>query len=167
MSGMTRSMPSISSSGNMRPASMTTMSSPHSTASMFLPISPTPPSGTIRSGVLELAKERDLLHRFLFRLLYTRGRRQEQRERREISVQRVAQSGLVQGRGGVIDGEDDEAVGGLAGLAVDAGDAHSGEELPHRVPAQGDDDSRTQDLEMAPQPDVACGDLLGQRVTVL
>ena len=50
MSGMTRSMPNISSSGNMRPQSMTTMSSPYSNTYMFLPISPTPPSGMIRSG---------------------------------------------------------------------------------------------------------------------
>src|SRR5258705_9432034 len=50
-SGMTRSMPNISSSGNMRPQSMTTMSSPYSMTYMFLPISPTPPSGMIRSGV--------------------------------------------------------------------------------------------------------------------
>ncbi len=47
---MTRSMPNISSSGNMRPQSMTTMSSPYSNTYMFLPISPTPPSGMMRSG---------------------------------------------------------------------------------------------------------------------
>ena len=51
MSGMTRSMPNISSSGNMRPQSMTTISSPYSKTYMFLPISPTPPSGMMRSGV--------------------------------------------------------------------------------------------------------------------
>src|SRR5262245_15101796 len=50
-SGTTRSMPYISSSGNIRPQSMTTMSSPYSTTYMFLPISPTPPSGMILSGV--------------------------------------------------------------------------------------------------------------------
>src|SRR4029079_5442213 len=48
MSGMTRSIPNISSSGNIRPQSMTTMSSPYSNTYMFLPISPTPPSGMIR-----------------------------------------------------------------------------------------------------------------------
>src|SRR5664280_85795 len=51
MSGMTRSMPNISSSGNIRPQSMTTMSSPYSNTYMFLPISPTPPRGMMRSGV--------------------------------------------------------------------------------------------------------------------
>ena len=50
MSGMTRSIPNISSSGNIRPQSITTMSSPYSKTYMFLPISPTPPSGMIRSG---------------------------------------------------------------------------------------------------------------------
>src|SRR5438552_3086093 len=54
MSGMTRSIPNISSSGNMRPQSMTTMSSPYSNTYMFLPISPTPPSGMILSGMLEV-----------------------------------------------------------------------------------------------------------------
>src|SRR4029077_15327400 len=50
MSGMTRSMPNISSSGNISPQSMTTISSPYSNTYMFLPISPTPPSGMMRSG---------------------------------------------------------------------------------------------------------------------
>src|ERR671934_456162 len=50
MSGTTRSMPNISSSGNISPQSMTTMSSPYSNTNMFLPISPTPPSGMIRRG---------------------------------------------------------------------------------------------------------------------
>jgi hypothetical protein len=49
-SGMTRSMPNISSSGNINPQSMTTMSSRNSNTYMFLPISPTPPSGMMRSG---------------------------------------------------------------------------------------------------------------------
>src|SRR5438094_4089084 len=48
ISGTTRSMPNISSSGNMRPQSTTTMSSPYSNTYMFLPISPTPPSGMMR-----------------------------------------------------------------------------------------------------------------------
>src|ERR1035437_3482736 len=48
---MMRSMPNIASSGNMRPQSTTTMSSPYSKTYMFLPISPTPPSGIIRRGI--------------------------------------------------------------------------------------------------------------------
>src|SRR5882762_10224055 len=45
MSGMTRSTPSSSDSGNIMPASMTRMSSPTRRAIMFIPNSPRPPSG--------------------------------------------------------------------------------------------------------------------------
>src|SRR6185295_7824594 len=156
MSGMTRSMPYIPSSGNMRPASTTTMSSPSSTAIMFLPISPTPPSGMIRSGAFDLAKERYLLHRSFLRLFCGRSGREEERQRREVGVERLTQSWLVQRRRGVVHGEDQETVGGLAGLAMDARDRLTWEELPHRVAAKGDDDARLQHLEMAEQPHVAC-----------
>src|SRR3989442_985685 len=50
---------------------------------------------------------------------------------------------------------------------MDAGDRLAGEELRHRVAAEGDDDPWPQNLEVAAQPYVACRDLLGQRVTVL
>src|SRR2546423_7141218 len=155
MSGITRSMPSIPSSGNMRPASTTTMSSPTSSASMFLPISPTPPRGMIRSGAFDLAKERYLLHRLLLRLLCGRGGREEQCQCREVGMERVAQRGLMQCGGRVIDGEDEKAVGRLARLAVNARDRLAGEELPHRVAAEGDDDARLEDLEVAQEPHVA------------
>src|SRR5215510_3903378 len=46
MSGTTMSTPSNSASGNIRPASMTTMSSPQRTARQFMPNSPSPPRGT-------------------------------------------------------------------------------------------------------------------------
>src|SRR5919108_2347708 len=46
MSGTTMSTPSSSDSGNMRPASMTMMSSPQRTAMQFMPNSPSPPRGT-------------------------------------------------------------------------------------------------------------------------
>src|SRR5881397_408004 len=117
MSGMTRSMPSISSSGNMSPASTTTMSSPCSIASMFLPISPTPPSGITRRRLV--AKERHLIRGLLFRfLLWDRLGREQKRERREIPGERATQRRLMQRGGGVIDGEDHEAVD-LARPAVD------------------------------------------------
>src|SRR6185503_12342649 len=122
MSGMTRSMPSIPSSGNIRPASTTTMSSPTSIAIMFLPISPTPPSGMIRSDVFDLAKERYLLHRLFLRLFRGRGRREEERQRREVRMQRVPQGGLVQRRGWVVHGEDQKTVRGLSRLAMDPRD---------------------------------------------
>src|SRR5256885_4091711 len=112
-------MPSIPSSGNMRPASTTTMSSPSSTASMFLPISPTPPSGITRSAAFDLAKERYLLHRLFLRLLRGWRGREEERQGREVGVERIAQRRLVQRRGGVIDGEDQEAVGGLLRAGVE------------------------------------------------
>ena len=48
MSGITRSTPSISCSGNISPVSMTTMSSPQLSAIMLRPISPRPPSGIKR-----------------------------------------------------------------------------------------------------------------------
>src|SRR5438034_3313243 len=149
MSGMTRSIPSIPSSGNIRPASMTTMSSPSSTASMFLPISPTPPSGITRSAAFDLAKERYLLHRFFLRLFRGRSCREEERERREVGMERIPERGLVQRGGGVVHGEDEEAVGGLPWLAVDPRDGLAGEELPHGVASEGDDDARPQDFEVA------------------
>src|SRR6267143_3125183 len=155
MSGITRSMPSIPSSGNMRPASTTTISSPTSIASMFLPISPTPPSGITRSDALDLAKERYLLHRFFLRFLCGRGGRKEERQRREVGVQRVPQSRLMQRGGRVVNGEDQETVTGLPRLAVDARDGLAREELSHRVPSQGHDDARLEDLEVAKKPHVA------------
>src|SRR5437867_11988816 len=165
MSGMTRSMPSISSSGNMRPASMTTMSSPDSIASMFFPISPTPPSGMTRSG---LAKERDLLRRplRLFGLGLGSGRSREvEGERGEVREERVAKRGLVKRRRRVVDGEDDEPVL-KPRLAVDARDGFAREELAHRVPAQRHDDPRAQHLEVSAKPDVAGGDLVRERVAI-
>src|SRR5665647_3239072 len=47
ISGITRSMPSISSRGNSTPQSSTTILPRYSTAVMFLPISPRPPRGMI------------------------------------------------------------------------------------------------------------------------
>src|SRR5258708_37786446 len=62
MSGMTRSTPSMSSLGNIRPASTTMMRPSYSSAIMFSPISPSPPRGMTLSrltrGGLE---ERQLL----------------------------------------------------------------------------------------------------------
>ena len=42
-------MPSISGVGNLRPVSTTTILPSYSTTVMFLPISPSPPSGMMRS----------------------------------------------------------------------------------------------------------------------
>src|SRR5215218_4301251 len=43
-------MPSISAVGNISPVSTTRSRPSHSTTVMFLPISPSPPSGRIRTG---------------------------------------------------------------------------------------------------------------------
>src|SRR5919201_1759666 len=50
-SGSTRSIPSISLVGNMSPVSTTTIAPSCSTTVMFLPISPRPPSGRIRTSL--------------------------------------------------------------------------------------------------------------------
>src|SRR2546423_13970024 len=47
-SGSTRSIPSWSGVGNISPVSTTTIAPPYSTTIMFLPISPSPPSGRTR-----------------------------------------------------------------------------------------------------------------------
>src|SRR5216684_8909791 len=146
MSGMTRSMPSISSSGNIRPASTTTMSLPCSIAIMFLPISPTPPSGMMRSE--SVTEQRHLVGRLLHRGRdLRRGRlgREEQGERGEISDQRGPQRGLMQRRGGVIHRENHEAICRPPDLSVDAGNALIRKELVHGVTAERDDRTRLQD----------------------
>src|SRR5436309_4767581 len=113
MSGMTMSMPSICSSGNMRPASTTTMSLSCSMAIMFFPISPTPPSGMTRTV---LAKERHLLSRLLGGRCRgrcrrgTRGALEERRERLEVLLEVGAEGGLMQRGRGVEDREDGDAV---------------------------------------------------------
>src|SRR6267143_60083 len=168
MSGMTRSMPSISSSGNIRPASTTTMSLPCSIAIMFLPISPTPPNGTMRSE--SVTEQRHLVGRLLRRGRdLRRGRlgREEQGERGEVRDQRGPQRGLMQRCRGVIHREDHEAISRLTDLSVDAGDRLIWKELVHGVTAERDDRARLQDLEMAAQPHIACGHLVGQRIAVL
>src|SRR6202011_4166497 len=70
MSGITRSTPSISCSGNIRPESTTMMSSAHEIAIMLRPISPRPPSATSVSLppiALLLLKERQLIEVRRFR----------------------------------------------------------------------------------------------------
>src|SRR5713101_9019848 len=57
MSGMTRSTPRSSDSGNIMPASMTMMSSPTRKAIIFIPNSPSPPSGMAVRDCAGLLKE--------------------------------------------------------------------------------------------------------------
>src|SRR3954451_1003401 len=53
-SGRTRSMPTCSAVGKRRPVSTTTIAPSYSTTVMFLPISPSPPSGRTRSLLLAM-----------------------------------------------------------------------------------------------------------------
>src|SRR5260221_2540421 len=169
MSGMTRSMPSISSSGNMRPASTRTMSSPCSITIMFFPTSPTPPSGMTRT---ELAKECHLLGgllRFGLRLGDWCGRwsgLEEFREGLEVLLEIGAERGLVERGCGGEDRENGDAVL-LSGASVDARNGFAGEELVHGVPAERDHDLRLEDREVPLEPDVTGRDLLGERIAVL
>src|SRR6266853_312306 len=57
MSGMTKSTPRSSDSGNIMPASMTMMSSPTRRAIIFMPNAPSPPSGTTVRDCAGLLKE--------------------------------------------------------------------------------------------------------------
>src|SRR5258708_24084502 len=57
MSGITRSTPSNSDSGNIIPASTTKISSPNRNAIMFIPNSPSPPRGITVSDCLLLLNE--------------------------------------------------------------------------------------------------------------
>src|SRR6185503_16800399 len=152
MSGMTRSMPSISSSGNMSPASTTMMSSPCSSASMFFPISPTPPSGMTRSASVT---EQRRLHGWL---LLRRGLRgsglQIERERGHVGDERAAQRGLMERRGGVVHRENGQAAsfGRPSHFPVNSGNGLIWKELVHRMSAERDDDARLEDLEVSAQP---------------
>src|SRR5215471_20540048 len=57
ISGMTRSMPRSSDSGNIIPASITMMSSPKRSAIMFMPNSPRPPRGIAKRDCRDLLNE--------------------------------------------------------------------------------------------------------------
>src|SRR5437588_1631948 len=119
------------------------------------------------SGGATLAKERDLLRRFLLRLRRRRGRREVRRERAEVGDEGLPQRRLVKGRGRVVDGEDRQAVGGTARFAVDARYRLTGKEFPHRVPPERDDHAWAQHREVTVQPQVAGSDLVRQRVSSL
>src|SRR5258708_14724376 len=156
MSGMTMSMPGICSAGNRRPESTMAMSVPCSMTIMFLPISPTPPSGMTRTG---LAKERHLLRRLrlglrCFRRCGTRRGLEELREGLEVLLEIGTQRRLVERGRGVEDREDGDAVL-LSGASVDARDGFAGKELVHRVAPEGHHDLRLERREVPLEPDVA------------
>src|SRR5579859_4432117 len=142
---MTRSMPSISGSGKARPQSTTRISPAASMAVMFLPTSPTPPSGMMRRvsvmGApseeshlfvvarlrcrchgLGHARTRDgrcpSLHIGAFRLDRLAGGEQRRRQATHVAEERLPQRGLMQRRSGMVHRED-EAAAILAKAAVD------------------------------------------------
>src|ERR1700737_4002727 len=153
-SGSTRSTPSISSSGNIRPASMTTMFSSYSSAIMLRPISPKPPRGMARNlGCL--AKKDELLLRLgdrggdgggnLAPLLHPV---EVGFDGPEVLLQRAHQETVVEGRSRVVDGDVGHAV--LADhFPVEARDRLiSGQQTCQRVPAEHQDDFRLDQPEL-------------------
>src|SRR4030042_3813208 len=70
---MTRSTPSISSSGNVRPAATMMRSLGSASAIMFLPISPSPPRGTIRNDLSVMVGGSEEAHLLGFRRLFSRA----------------------------------------------------------------------------------------------
>src|SRR2546425_7635700 len=156
MSGRTRSMPSMSSCGNMSPASTTTTLPSHSSAHMLMPTSPRPPRGRYRRrelfrGPRELTpqalsswgfSQKSQLFRFLFgRGDRYRGRRGEQLVEVPLHLVEVVleirdQRAVVQSGGGVIQRHVRD-VAAPDQAAVDARDgALAGHQALERVPAE-------------------------------
>src|SRR6267143_1482297 len=153
-SGSTRSTPSISSSGNIRPASMTTMFSSYSSAIMLRPISPRPPRGMARNlGCL--AKKGELLLRLGDRL----GCGGEHLtplldtvkvglDGLEVLLQRPHQKTVIQGRRRMIDRDVAHAVLHDQ-LAVQSGDGLiSGKQAPQGVATEHEDDFRLDQAQL-------------------
>src|SRR3972149_5057448 len=147
---MTRSTPSISSSGNMSPASTMMRSSPSSKTIMFLPISPSPPRGITRSLSAICSEEPHLLRFRLLGNLY-RGRLASQFHDRgyipEVFFDPFTHAAGVEGRRRVVHGNEVGAVFHL-GLAVHLADCVPRREPGQGVAAQADDDLRSDDLDL-------------------
>src|SRR3990170_4519737 len=121
MSGMTRSTPSISASGNMRPASTTMRSSAYSKTIMFLPISPRPPRGMTRSLPLLISdsEETSLGDDGDGGALGLPARLvQDGWELQEVGLDDATEGALVERRRRVVHGHDDHAAHASL-LAVD------------------------------------------------
>src|SRR3972149_11982120 len=151
MSGITSSTTSISSSGNMRPASTMMRSSPSSKTIMFLPISPRPPRGITRSLSAIWLEEAHLL-RLEFRGGLLRGRLaglfQYRRYLAEVFFDDVAHVAGVEGGGRVVHGDEVDAVLHL-GLAVNLADGLAGGEPGQGVAAQADDHLGPDEFDLA------------------
>src|SRR3990170_578361 len=163
-SGMTRSTPSISSSGNMRPASTMMRSSPSSKTIMFLPISPRPPRGITRSFSAMLQEPHLLRLRFRSRLLRRRlaGPFQHRRYLAEVFFYHLAHVSRVQRRRRVVHGDEIDAVPHLR-LAVHLADGVTRGEPGQGVAPQADDDLRLYQLDLPLEVLAAGVDLPGER----
>src|SRR3990170_4484984 len=138
---MTRSTPSISSSGNMRPASTMMRSWASSKTIMFLPISPRPPRGITRSFSVMLQEPHLLRLRLRSRLLRRRLARplQHRRYLSEVFFDHLAHVARVQRRRRVVHRHEIDAVLHLR-LAVHLADRFAREEPGQGVAPQAYDD---------------------------
>src|SRR3990170_3251379 len=165
---MTRSTPSISSSGNMRPASTMMRSSPSSKAIMFLPISPRPPRGITRSFSAMLQEPHLLRLGLRSRLLRRRlaGPFQHSRYLAEVLFYHLAHVSRVQRRRRVVHRHEINAVPHLR-LAVHLADCVARGEPGQGVSPQADDDLRLYQLDLPLEVLAAGVDLPGERVAVV
>src|SRR3990170_777929 len=162
---MTRSTPSISSSGNMRPASTMMRSSPSSKTIMFLPISPRPPRGITRSFSAMLEESHLLRLRLRSRLFRRRlaGPLQHRRYLAEVFFDHLAHVARVQRRRRVVHGDEVDAVLHLR-LAVHLADGVARGEPGQGVAPQAHDDPGLYQLDLPLEVLSAGIDLPGQRV---
>src|SRR3972149_5859642 len=167
---MTRSTPSISSSGNISPASTMIRSSPSSKTVMFLPISPRPPRGITRSLSAMLQETHLLRHRLRRDLLRWSacggGPLQDRRDLLEILLDHLAHVARVKGRRRMVHRDEVDAVLDPR-LAVRLADRIAREEPGQRIAAQAHDHLRPDELDLALQVLAAGLDLPRQRVAVV
>src|SRR3989337_2882296 len=167
---MTRSTPSLSSSGNMRPASTMMRSSPSSKTIMFLPISPRPPRGITRSFPVMLEEPHLLWLRLRSRLRRRSacgGRPlQHRRYLSEVFFDHLAHVARVQRRRRVVHGDEVDAVLHLR-LAVHLADGVARGEPGQGVAPQAHDDPGLYQLDLPLEVLSAGIDLPGERVAVV
>src|ERR1700736_5064024 len=179
MSGITRSTPSISCSGNIRPESTTMMSSAHEIAIMLRPISPRPPSATSVSLppiALLLLKERQLIEVRGFRQDWHGGAAHLYAPRlllievaahtRHVVTQCSQQARVVEYRSRMVE-RHVYAVAAPHALPVQPRDAPSSRKQPgERMPTQYENDLRTQHLDLLVEEMAARFDLRLLRIPV-
>src|SRR5258708_2488830 len=184
MSGMTRSMPSISCSGNIRPASTTTMSSSYCTAIMLRPISRRPPRGRMVSrpgpaiAALSPFCVSEQGHLLVRGCLCGLGLRPRLARPLRLGLVEVAahlahvlfegcqQAAVVERGGGMVQRHVETSAVADA-RAVRARDARrAGEDALQRVAAQQQDDVGPDQLDLRVEEVGARFHLLGQRIAV-